>query len=112
MSKKAQNTEEVQDNLVSDPELATVTNDELLALHTAQNEVISDLQAKIALLEKEKTAAAKGGGGVVVTIEDVQYRVVHGLLTPNGRKSPAEIAADEDLCASLIADGSSAIQRV
>lgn len=107
MSKKIENP-----TLVEDPALVQVTNEELLALHTAQDSVIAELQAKIAELEKEKAAASKAGGGVIVTLDDIQYRVVHGLLYGSGKKSPAEIAADPELCLSLLASGSSALQPI
>lgn len=140
MSNKPQNTQ----TLVKDPVLAPVTNEELLELHatqggliaemqakiaeleneksaareelaalqTVQDEVIANLQGKIAELENEKAAASKAGGGVIVTIGDVQYRVVHGLLKDGAKRSPAEIAANPDLCADLLEAKSSAIQPV
>lgn len=107
MAKNQQNTE-----LVEAPAMEPVTGEELLALQSAQGDVIAELQAKISQLENEKAAAAKSGGGVVVTIEGAQYRVVHGLLFGGAKKSPSDIAADETLCQELLASGSSAIKSI
>lgn len=105
MSQKAKNTDSA---LESAPESAQMTSEELTALNSAQNEVIAELQAKITQLEKEKAAAA--GAVVVVTLDDVQYRVVHGLRIRGSLKSAADIAADPALCQALLESKSSAIK--
>lgn len=96
-----------------------VSNDELLALHTAQGDVIADQQKKIAELESlvadlkaAQPAAEAPRGGTVVKIGKTEYQVVHGIRTGGRVLTPAEIAADKKLCEQLIEQKSGALKAL
>lgn len=100
MSKKIQDLENDQ---------APATPEELAALNAAKDETIAELLARLAQLEKEKAAGAKAGGPVV-TIDEKQYQVVHGLRFRGEVKTPADIAADPDACRELLSENSSCLK--
>ncbi len=118
MSEKTQN-KPVSEILVQDPEQAPVTNEELLQLHASQGEVIARQEKEIevmrqALLELSKrndAPSAAKSKGVLVTVNKVEYKVVHGIVHQGRRLSAPEIAADKKLCADLVAAGSTALQE-
>lgn len=114
MAKEAQNTI----TQTEDPAMATVTNDELLALHASQNEVIAEQQARIAALESlvERLQAAQAApapkGGTIAKVGKDEYQVLHGLRIAGQVLTPADIAANAELCKQLVADRSGALQKL
>lgn len=115
MAKEAQDTKITQ---TEDPAMATVTNDELLALHASQNEVIADQQARIASLEalvaklEKGQAASAPKGGTIAKVGKDEYQVLHGLRIAGHVLTPAEIAAKPELCEQLVADRSGALKKL
>lgn len=118
---------------VKTPEVATATNDELLALHAAQGELLAEQSAKIAAQEKqisELTAALKDlrstalvvaprttpGPQPEVTIGNKKYRVLHGVTIRNEQAlktlTATEVAADQALLKQLLESKSSALEAL
>lgn len=104
--------------LTKDPDQAAVTNDELLALHTSQGEVIARQEQEIADLKKQLAAlqantqpkVARSAGGVQVKVAGTEYLVVHGVVHEGRNWSPEQIAANKDLCIELLAGNSTALR--
>lgn len=119
MANKPQQKAPDTDLLVQDPEQTPITNEELLALHTSQGEVIARQDAEIAelkdmirMLTSGKSKPAKrAAGGTIVQVCNEEYRVVHGIRHEGRKLSIEEIAADPDLCAALVASGSTALEQ-
>lgn len=105
--------------LVEDPDKALVTNDELLALHTAQSDLIAELQAELKNLKSTLPVATnKPVSGVqpIVKIGSKEYRVCHGVtIRQNGSMktfSLQEVAADKELVKELLESQSTAVEAV
>lgn len=105
--------------LVADPEKALVTNDELLALHTAQADLIAELKSEVERLKSTaQVATSKPAAGVqpVVKIGSKEYRICHGVtVRHNGSMktlTALEVAGDKELVKELFEAGSTAVEAV
>lgn len=119
MANKTENTATAPPGKVADPDTALVTNDELLALHTAQSELIAELQAELkALKSTAPVATSKPAPGVqpVVKIGSKEYRICHGVtVRHNGSMktlTAQELAGDKELVKELFEAGSTAVEAV
>ncbi len=95
--------------------------EELLAMQTAQGEVIAAQNEEIEALRRQvqemQSEGSAGGkkpalGSVIAKVGKTQYRVVHGLIVGGKNLTPAEIAQDTELCKQLAADKSTALEQL